>query len=422
MNQTQKYILLVLSICLMAYLTFTIYQIGFEFFIIATINSMVLLYLILKQFLSTKCKPFSSSCNHLSISVVIPFCNETKQNLINGLKSLLSQSYPIKEIFYIDDGSHDISAFTTLQLFVQGNQKQQDKIGEQQLPDIYFHRFKTNTGKRNAQVWAFKQIKSDIIVTMDSDTILQHIAIKELLKPFNDPEIMAATGSVRANNQRDNLMTRLIHSRYVNAFEVERAYQSYFGNLLCCSGPFSAYRSEVIIKNIDNYSEQSFLGKNVQFGDDRCLTTYANKLGKTCYQSTAIANTTVPRRIPHFLKQQVRWNKSYFRESFNTIQKIRKFPVIIITLMELIVNLIFPPLLLFLILFYLRDLTALTLLLIHYLVMVTINANIWKIINHKKMSLFYLLTPLYNMIHLICLFPIRLLSLMTITATTWGTR
>lgn len=422
MNHAYKYIFLALLIFFIVFLTFNLYQIGFIFSLISAINTIVFLYLILKQFFSTKCNPFISPCNHLTISVVIPFCNENKDNIINGLKSLLAQSYPIKEIFYVDDGSNDINTFTMLQIFVQKNQKEHDKAGKQQFPNIYFHRFKTNAGKRNAQIWAFNQIKSDIIVTMDSDTILKHSAIKELIKPFNDPEIMAATGSVSANNQNDNLITRLIHSRYINAFEVERAYQSYFGNVLCCSGPFSAYRREVIIKNIVNYSKQSFLGSHVQFGDDRCLTTYANNLGRTCYQSTAIANTTVPRSIAHFLKQQVRWNKSYFRESFITIRSIRKFHIFVITLIELIVNLIFPSLLIFLFLFYAQNTSALALLLIHYLVLITINGYIRNIIYHKKKPLSYVFTPLYGMVHLICLFPIRLLSLLTITTTRWGTR
>ena len=42
---------------------------------------------------------------------------------------------------------------------------------------------------------------------------------------------------------------------------------------------------------IDKYLNQSFLGVKVNIGDDRCLTNYANRLGKTAYQSTALCDT-----------------------------------------------------------------------------------------------------------------------------------
>lgn len=92
-------------------------------------------------------------------------------------------------------------------------------------------------------------------------------------------------------------MTRLIDIRYDNAFRVERSAQSVTGNILTCSGPLSIYRREVVIPNLDKYLNQSFLGVKVNIGDDRCLTNYANRLGKTAYQSTAFCDTDVPENL-----------------------------------------------------------------------------------------------------------------------------
>ena len=41
---------------------------------------------------------------------------------------------------------------------------------------------------------------------------------------------------------------------------------------MCCSGPFSAFRGELIRKLKDEYVDQSFLGEACTFGDDRHLT------------------------------------------------------------------------------------------------------------------------------------------------------
>ena len=422
MNRVYRSVFLIFFILVITLLTIRIYNVGLTSFIIASINSIIFLYLIIKLLLSTKYRPIKEPCNNMSVSVVIPFYNEDTQTIIDGFASIVNQDYPIREIFYIDDGSQSADAFQALRLFSEKLKNMTEKTMKQNLPIIHYHRFEKNKGKRNAQIWAFKQIKSDIIVTVDSDTILMNSSIKELMKPFNNPSIMGTTGHIGAKNRNKNVLTRLINSRYNNAFEVERAYQSYFGNILCCSGPMSAYRRKVIMENINHYSEQTFLGRVVQFGDDRCLTTYANKLGKTFYQSTAVARTNVPYNVFHFLKQQVRWNKSYFRESLFTLLKIRKLHVIVITIVELIMNLVFPPLLMFLIVVYMPSLETLLLLMVHYLALVIMNAYIRNMIYQKKTPMSYFATSLYGMIHLVCLFAIRIYSLFTINFTYLGTR
>ena len=58
----------------------------------------------------------------------------------------------------------------------------------------------------------------------------------------------AVTGDVGVTNSRVNILTRLIGMRYWVAFNQERAAQSYFRTVLCCSGPLAAYRRAVLDK------------------------------------------------------------------------------------------------------------------------------------------------------------------------------
>ncbi|MCX4706991.1 hypothetical protein OG252_00200 [Streptomyces sp. NBC_01352] len=60
---------------------------------------------------------------------------------------------------------------------------------------------------------------------------------------------------------------------------------------------------------------QRFLGRLSTFGDDRHTTNYCLLTGKAVLQANAVAWTLVPENVRHYLRQQVRWNKSFFRES-----------------------------------------------------------------------------------------------------------
>jgi hyaluronan synthase len=60
---------------------------------------------------------------------------------------------------------------------------------------------------------------------------------------------------------------------------------------------------------------QHFLGIQATFGDDRSLTNYLLRKYRVIYAADAVATTIVPEHHKQFLKQQLRWKKSWFRET-----------------------------------------------------------------------------------------------------------
>ena len=68
----------------------------------------------------------------------------------------------------------------------------------------------------------------------------------EIVRAFEDPRLGAVTGDVGVTNERRNILTRLIGMRYWVAFNQERAAQSRFRSVLCCSGPLAGYRRTVL--------------------------------------------------------------------------------------------------------------------------------------------------------------------------------
>ncbi|RFU62253.1 glycosyltransferase [Peribacillus saganii] len=384
-------------------------------------GSVMIAYLLGKMILSFKYKTVDLDPPDLKVSVIIPSYNEEPEAVLGTIKSILKQDYPIHEIFVIDDGSKDISAYNASLKLRDSLLTNIEGIIPSNLPKVIVHRLPNNKGKRHAQIWAFERATGDVFVTVDSDCTVFPDAIRELLKPFNDSEVTATTGHVNIRNRTDNILTRLIDMRYDNAFRVERAAHSVTGNVLVCSGPLSAYRRQVVIANLEHYGTQMFLGQQVQLGDDRCLTNYAIREGKTLYQSTARCITDAPTSLYTLLKQQSRWNKSFFRESLIALKiGLKKPNVFVWVMLEMFLWLAFGVSLVMA--FYITSTTMGWIMLIYYLAYVTISAYARNVFYAYKKPLTFLLAPVYGILFLILLCPLRFWALLTLRSTSWGTR
>ncbi|MDP3698216.1 MAG: glycosyltransferase [Nanoarchaeota archaeon] len=236
------------------------------------------------------------------VSVIIPFYNEEVGLLLRTVRSAYGCEGE-KEIIVIDDGSTSKEGYNEL-------------LKLKKTIPFQLMRYEQNKGKRHAQVVGFKMAKGDIIVTLDSDTLLDKKAIINLIKPFSDEKVGATTGQLEILNRKKNFLTRLISARYWNAFNFERKSQSALGVIVCCTGSISAYRTSFIKNIIDKYQNQIFMGKKCTYGDDRHLTTLVLKANYTVkYVKDAIGFTFTPDTWRKFLKQQTRWKKSWLRET-----------------------------------------------------------------------------------------------------------
>ena len=103
---------------------------------------------------------------------------------------------------------------------------------------------------------------------------------------------------------------------------MERAAQGYFGAVTCVSGPLGGYRRDIIDQIKDRFINQVFLGRVCTFGDDRHLTNLVLGLGYQVAYCRAQAWTEVPTRLRPYLRQQLRWNRSFWRESLWTIRAL----------------------------------------------------------------------------------------------------
>jgi len=202
-----------------------------------------------------------------------------------------------------------------------------------------------NVGKKRALARGLLKTKGEIILFTDSDSIVVPDALSKIIDVFNlDENIGAVGGHVRALNGDKNLLTKMQDSWYEGQFSIRKAFESIFGSITCISGPLAVFRREAIFNLIPAWENDSFLGQEFKFATDRTLTGFvlgngiiANKLKKkyknsifvkkedyhprewkVVYCKSAKAFTIVPDTLKRMIRQQIRWKKSFIRNSFFT--------------------------------------------------------------------------------------------------------
>ncbi len=247
------------------------------------------------------------------VTIIIPCFNE-EEWIQRTILSCVNQDYPIDklEVIVVDDHSNDHSVDKIREMIE--TLKQEDEHYEIAKRVSYIVQ-PQNKGKRDALCEGVKVAQHELVVFVDSDSFLDPFAIRNLVQPFKDPKMGGVAGRTDVANTYTNSLTKMQSVRYYIAFRVMKAAEAYFDGVTCLSGPLSCYRKQIIIDHMDDWLNQKFLGQKATFGDDRAMTNFVLRHHRTSYQDTAICSTIVPNRHKVFLKQQMRWKRSWLRES-----------------------------------------------------------------------------------------------------------
>ncbi len=249
------------------------------------------------------------------VTIIIPCFNEDKW-IRRTILSCTNQNYPTDklEVIIVDDRSTDDSVQRIEELIAELEKSEEAEFDiKDRLSCIVQPQ---NAGKREALAAGVRRAKHDYVVFVDSDSFLDPFAIRNLVQPFKDPKMGGVTGRTDVANTYTNSLTKMQSVRYYIAFRIMKAAESFFHCVTCLSGPLSCYKKELVMEYLDKWLDQRFLGQKATFGDDRSLTNIMLKHHRTYYQDTAICSTIVPNDNKVFLKQQMRWKRSWLRESF----------------------------------------------------------------------------------------------------------
>lgn len=255
----------------------------------------------------------------LGVGVVITVYNEDPDTLVHCLQSIYDQTYRPHYVVVVDDASDSPVCASRARMII-------DSWGEALPGKVIVH--EQNAGKREALATGFREMHdADIYLCVDSDCILDADATRQGIRSFLDDQVVAATGVAVASNHRKNMLTRLIDLRYVNAFLGERAAYSRFGSVLCVTGVLAFWRGDLVREHLEEFLGQTFMGAKQTVGDDRHLTNLLQPHGKVVLARRAVAATVVPERIGHYVRQQARWGRSFWRESLWALQHLPRTSV-----------------------------------------------------------------------------------------------
>src|ERR1041384_7262570 len=235
-----------------------------------------------------------------TVTAVIPMFNEGSA-IKETLQSLVDSAYPASKlkVICVDDCSSDDS-------YEHARQVARKSGGR-----LKILRNRTNLGKRRSIIRATREADSEIIVSVDSDVVVDPDAVRQLVRRFTDERIAAVGGWVDVRNKQDNWLTRMQVVKYWYSYFFLKNLEWGFRRVMCLSGCLTAYRRAVLIELEPVRSEERRVGVPIKYGEDRFLTRQIVKAGwQTVYTTNAFCFTAAPAKMGNYFLQQLRWRRS----------------------------------------------------------------------------------------------------------------
>lgn len=241
-----------------------------------------------------------------TVTVVVPGFNEGAA-VARTIDACMQQDYPADRlrVVAVDDGSTDD---TLAWMRRAAAAYPADRVRVIALG--------VNRGKRAAMARGIRESESEVLVFVDSDSEPALDGIAQIVAPLADDRVGVVSGIAHARNLEDGVLPLMQGARYYTSFQVMKGAESILNAVTCASGCFAAYRRSAVAPVLDAWEEQTFLGSRCTYGDDRALTNRMIADGwHSRYQSTAESWTDVPVQRRQFFRQQLRWKKSWSRET-----------------------------------------------------------------------------------------------------------
>lgn len=173
----------------------------------------------------------------MNLSIVVPLLNEEEsiEELFNRIDAVCRQHQLSYEVWFVDDGSTDLSWSIIENLKVQ-------------YPQIHGIKFSRNYGKSQALHAAFERVKGEVVITMDADLQDFPEEIPELYDMVlkDDYDIVSGWKKKRF----DNVMTKNLPSKIFNG-AARKLSGVYLHDFNC---GLKAYKKQVV-KSIDVYGD-----------------------------------------------------------------------------------------------------------------------------------------------------------------------
>lgn len=282
-----------------------------------------------------------------SITIIAPAYNESL-NVVENVRSLLSNHYPNYDVIIVNDGSVDdsldklIAAYELEQVEYVYEEKIQTKPfrkGVFKSKNPAFEKLivvdKENGGKADALNMGLNISENKYVACIDVDCLLLEDALQKMIKPFleaTDSKVIASGGVIRIANScvirggrlievnlPKNLLVQAQILEYLRAFLLGRMAWSRLNGLLVISGAFGIFDKKIAIE-VGGYDTET-VGEDMEIiVRMRRHMEELNKKYKVTYIPDPLCWTEAPDNYRTLISQRNRWT----RGTIETLRKHRK--------------------------------------------------------------------------------------------------
>ena len=205
----------------------------------------------------------------MNVSIIIPLLNEEEslQELLNWIVSVMKTNHYTYEVIFIDDGSSDKSWSIIEQLSAAH-------------PEVRGIRFLKNFGKSQALHAGFAKAQGDVVITMDADLQDNPEEIPELYNMIQNGGFDLVSGWKK--KRYDSVVSKNLPSKLFN-WAARKTSGVQLNDFNC---GLKAYKN-IVVKNIEVSGEMHryipVLAKNAGFGNigEKVVQHQARKYGET---------------------------------------------------------------------------------------------------------------------------------------------
>lgn len=292
-------------------------------------------------------KKIMSSTSSPSISIIAPAFNESL-NIVENVRSLLSNHYVNYDVIIVNDGSQDNSLEKLIEVY---DLIPVDYLINEIIPTMPLRKgiFKStnpafdkliivdkeNGGKSDALNMGLNISTSEYVACIDVDCLLLEDALQKMIKPFleiTDKKVIAAGGVIRISNScivkegklhAINFPDKLIEQgqilEYIRAFLLGRMAWSRLNGLLVISGAFGLFDKKIALK-VGGY-DRNTVGEDMELVVRMRGYMEEEKIPyKVAYIPDPLCWTEAPDNYKIFISQRNRWT----RGTIETLRKHRK--------------------------------------------------------------------------------------------------
>lgn len=222
-----------------------------------------------------------------TVTTIIPAYNEAA-HIASTIRSLKNQTYPIDRIVVVDDCSEDGTGALA------------------QACDVEVIRTPQRSGtKARAQNYALPLIESDLLITVDADTLLHHRALEEVVPYFSDSNVASVCGFV-IPQKIETFWEKARLIQYLYYISLNKGTQDHWGVPLVSSGCFSVFNVK-LLKEFGGFPNQTM-------AEDMDLTWRFLGAGKKVRLAPqAICYPLDPSTYQLYRAQVERWYRSFLQ-------------------------------------------------------------------------------------------------------------